>query len=496
MRVQLIYTHLNNPNATPPMGIIALGTFLTRNGVETRLYDLSFDRDLEGLAAELRSWQPQIVGVSSLTIGINTAFDVAKLAKELLPESKVVFGGPHTTALPAETLQQPNIDFVVIGEGEITLLDLVRTVEQGGDFSRVQGIGFKTGGQPVFTSPRPYIGNLDELGIPDRRLLPTFDKYLKVPPGFPYLMPWTYLIVGRGCPFNCSFCQPMLEKLFGNKVRIRSPKLVADEMELLIGQYRVKSIYFADDTFISNTAWVRELCAEIKKRGIHKKVVWMAQTNVNTLTAETAVLLKEAGCMFLAFGVESGNETILQEVMKKNQSREQIKKAFLICQKEGILTEAALIIGCAEDSVSSIQDTVTLVAEINPDIVDIHYMTPTPGSALYESYLQQGILDYKKWADPNRYTPGLLKMLNITRAELETMYEKVIGAYLKNKSLFRIKSHWFKWLWNLAVRGRNWERFYKLFLLQFLMLNSLTFNRLVKVAIRIKHAFIPKKAGI
>jgi len=469
------------------MGIISLGTYLKNKGVEVKLYDLSFDRDLTGWKKQLEEFQPGLIGISALTICINPALEAAKLAKEVCPGAKIIFGGPHPTALPEQTLADACVDFVCQGEGELTLLELVHALDTGRDVREVKGLFLKRHGEAFFTGARPYAEDLDELGIPERELLPTFEKYLQLAPGFPYLMPWTYLIVGRGCPFNCSFCQPMLKKMFGQKVRMRSPEKVVEEMVYLVERYGVKSLYFADDTFVTNTNWVKNVCAGIKEKGINKKIVWMAQTNVNTLTDDMARSMHDAGCVFLAFGVESGNERILKEVMNKNQNREQIKTAFRICRDNGMLSEAALIIGCAEDSVETINDTVSLVREIDPDIVDLHYMTPTPGSELYSRYLDSQILEYKGWADPNRYTPGLLKLQNMSQEELLGMYDKVIEAYLYNKSIFRIKKHWFRWLWNLASSNRSPERFFKLFILQFLMLNSYNFNKLFKSLIRFKH---------
>ena len=492
MKVVLVFPFLNHHDPVAPMGIISLGTVLKRENIDVTLIDLSFSTSLDEYKESIKRLMPDIVGISTMSLIIDTAFEVAKLTKILRPQCKVVFGGAHATALPEETLTNEFVDVVVIGEGEYTLLDLVRTWENGGNLSEVRGIYYKDDGQIKVTQPRPFIENLDDLPIPDRDLLPTFRQHLEIPPAFPRTAPFANMFTSRGCPFNCAFCQPMLRKEFGKKIRCRSADSVVNEMELLIDRYNVKTIYFNDDTFLTNKKRAVEICEKIRKRGINNKIVWTIQTNVNTIDEDIATVLKRSGCIYISFGVESGNNYILQQVLRKNQTVGRIKKSFEICHKVGLLTGASLIIGSPGDTKDTIRDTVKLVEQIKPDSIDTHFLTPTPGSDLYDKYLEMGILDYKQWADPDRYTPGLIKFKGLTEKDLISLYEEVQQAYFKGKSMFRVNPLWLRWLWNGRRHYSHPIDLAKWFLIEFLMRNDIRWYRFVKWLSAFKRAHFSK----
>ena len=159
-----------------------------------------------------------------------------------------------------------------------------------------------------------------------------------------------------------------------------------DEMEIMIAKYGLKSLYFADETFLTSKKWGREICRGIIERGINKKISWMVQTNVRTFDEETAKFMSDSGCIMVLFGAESGCDAILRDVYKKPQTKKQIIDAFKIAQKYNMITEASLIVGCVEETQSNLDETVDLVRQIKADFLDVHYLTPTPGSALYDSY--------------------------------------------------------------------------------------------------------------
>ncbi len=463
MRVSLLFPALDSPSLTNPLGIVFIGTYLKKNGVDVRLMDLQFSKSFEDWKGHLEEYKPDIVGISVLTLIANFAYKAAQMAKEFNPDIKVVIGGPHACAMPEDMLKSKNVDIVVVGEGEKTMLELVRALETGKDLAAVKGIIYREKGKIKHTAPRPYIEDLDELGIPDRDLLPTYPKYLKFPTPFPYVMPHTYIIGSRGCFGNCSFCQPMLRKIFGPRVRYRSPKMIVDEMEHLVNKYNAKSIYFADDTFTANKQWVTEFCEELIRRGLQKRMVWLGQTRVNVLTKELAQLLKRSGCIFLAFGVESGNQRVLDEVYTKGITPDQTRKAFKICDEVGILTETALIVGCHDETRESVMDTIKLVEDVNPDIADIHYLTPTPGSRLFEIYSEKGYLEYKSTDDPDRYTPGLVKLKYLTKDELIQLRNELDRAWHRRKRIWKMKWIGVKHAWSVfRVTGSLYEGVYAL----------------------------------
>ncbi|HOX22457.1 MAG TPA: radical SAM protein, partial [Elusimicrobiales bacterium] len=438
MKILLCYPFLGNPNQSPPLGIVSLATYLRKHGYGARLCDSTFFTDFAHLEQELRRYQPDIVGFSLLTLFAHHLPALAKTARELRPNSLIIAGGPHVTAAAAEVLAVPEVDLCVMGEGERTLLELFKAAESGTkDFSSLRGLALRgKDGSPQFTPPQPFIENLDEIGAPDRALLPSFPQYLAFPTCFPYFMPHTYILTTRGCPFACTFCQPMLSKQFGSKIRQRSPGSVLEELERLAADYKLQSVYFADETFLANRAWAKEVCAGIRARGLHKRLVFMAQTNVRTFDEETAAFMRESGFIMTIFGAESGNDRILSEVYKKPQTRRHIIDAFAAARRYGLITEASLIVGAAEETVQSLEDTVSLVRELKADFLDVHYLTPTPGSEIYDTYLKRGALNYSTDSSPDRYTPGLLKYESVDGETLVRYRNKILEASSAAQPLF------------------------------------------------------------
>ncbi len=261
---------------------------------------------------------------------------------------------------------------------------------------------------------------------------------------------------------------------------MRSPEKTIEEIEHLMEKYKVKSVYFMDDTFWANPKWAEEVCNLIIDKKINEKIYLMAQTNISTLNENRIKLMHEANFIYLGMGVESGNPHILNDVLCKTHSPENAKKMFDCCRKYNIVTSANFIIGNPDDTKETIADSIKLMESLNPDVKDIHYMTPTPGSHLYNLCLEQGLLQYKGWEDPNRYTPDLLKLKNLTIGDLEKLKNEMEVAYLKHKNLFSAKKLWFKYLLNILLATKNLKIVSRTFILQFLSMNSLFFYYSVK----------------
>ncbi len=493
MKIYLVYPYLNNPYFFPPLGIVYLASYLKKQGIETELIDLVFSSSYDDFTDRIKQDPPDIVGISTLTLTISNALELARITKKLYPNCLVVLGGPHATVMSEQSLANPEVDLVVIGEGEETFTELVRAIEQKKDLAEVKGIGFKKDGRPVFTGKRPFMEDLDKLPIPDRSLLPTFRKYLKTQTSFPFFMPSGIMIVSRGCPFKCTFCQPMLSCLYGDKVRLKSPANIIKEIEYLIETYQVKSIYFTDDTFWANPKWATELCGLITERGLDKKVYFLAQTNLTTLDESRMQVMRNAGFIYLGFGVESGNPHILNKVLGKNHSPEKARQVFALCRKYGIVSSANFIIGNPGETPETLQDSIDLMADLNPDMKDVHYMTPTPGSALYDYCKKEGILKYSKWTDPNRYTPDLLELPGLKEGDLEKAYADLNKTYLKGKSLFSAHPLWRKYILNVALVTRNPRAVMRVFVIQYMMMNSLFWHKFWSKVLALRNSLTGKR---
>lgn len=225
----------------------------------------------------------------------------------------------------------------------------------------------------------------------------------------------------------------MLEKMFGRGIRLRSPENLANEVELLIEKYKIRSVFFFDDTFTANIQWAQKVCDEFIRRKID--LLWGINSRVNTFTQDLALKLRKGGCVYVAFGVESGSPRVLKEVLNKGINLDQVRAAFDICRKTGILSMASLMIGSPGETREEILQTISFVKGIKPDIIDAHFTTPTPGSNMYEL-----VKDTQLTPQKNRYRAGGLKHSSLTSDDLQHLYD-----YLHNdwaKSIKRGKYYW------------------------------------------------------
>jgi anaerobic magnesium-protoporphyrin IX monomethyl ester cyclase len=417
VKVTLVFPYFKRFTCTtPPFGIMYLAAVLEKHDIKVNILDTSFNQNWNVLKRNLEEIRPDFVGISSVTPMIADALKVAELAKKLNADCTTILGGPHATVVE---VVDPYIDFCVYGEGEATLAELISTVALGNDPSKVKGIYYKDRDKIVRTLPRPPIENLSELPFPAWHLLPTREQYFKVNGRT------GMLIASRGCPFNCTYCQPTLRRLFGNKIRFRTPENVVDEMEMLIKHYHVKEFFFHDDTFTFNKTWVKEVCGLILKRGI--RLPWKCNSRVNTVTRELLKTMKQAGCTGLALGVESGSQEILDRALRKGIKLDQVRNTFKICKEEGIDTKAFLMLGSPFETSETLRSTVQLVREIKPDLIDISRTTPLPGSDLFTISKELGILNI----DENSWTKCYYRDLSTLPLKIEVSNEEILATQKK-----------------------------------------------------------------
>ncbi|MHA1711577.1 MAG: B12-binding domain-containing radical SAM protein [Candidatus Freyarchaeota archaeon] len=373
---------------TIPLGITYLAAVLEKNGFEVEVLDLLVSRySDEKVVRKVEEYKPDVVGATSVTMNFPKASRILKLAKEAKEDVLTVIGGPHVTFSDVRTLREaPWIDVVVRGEGEYTLLDIVR----GRGFHSIDGITYREDGEIVRNRDRKLIENLDELPFPARHLLP-LSKYMAYHSG-------CSLITGRGCPHRCIFC--VGSKMMGRRVRLRNPKLVVDEIEEVLG-YGFDEIIFEDDTFTLNHKHAFAVCDEIISRGL--KFRWCANARVDTVTRELLEKMKEAGCYFVMFGVESGNQEILDKC-KKRITIEEVRKAVKMAKELGISILSSFILGLPGETKETIEQTMRFAEELGP-FYGFHLLAPFPGSEVRERADELGIViltdDWSRY-DANR----------------------------------------------------------------------------------------------
>jgi radical SAM superfamily enzyme YgiQ (UPF0313 family) len=375
-----------------PLGVFYLAAYLRQHEHEVEVIDgeargLSAD-DIVARASE---FHPELVGISSTTVAFHRALEVAGELKRRWPETPIVLGGPHASSNVRHAMSFPVFDFAVLGEGEVTLEELARTIAARGDLSAVQGIAFRQGDQAIVTEPRPPLMDLDSLPLPAYDLIPDLAAY--VPPPCNYKkQPVANVITSRGCPNVCTFCD---RSVFGQCLRQRSAANIAAEIEHLCRTYGVREIAFVDDTFTIQPARMRELFELLAEKKI--AFPWTCMSRINTVDRETLRFMRAHGCWHVSFGIESGNEDILRRI-RKNISLEQVRRVVGWCRELGMRTKGFFIIGHPGETVETMEQTIQFGVDLPLDDVVVTINTPIPGSQQHAEAQQYGSLDETDWA--------------------------------------------------------------------------------------------------
>ncbi len=399
----------------PPLGIAYMAAVLEQNDIAVEIIDAAaLEMSWETLESEIKRVSPQLVAVTALTPTIDKALQTAELAKKTCPQATVVMGGYHPTFNYQEMLEKDYVDLVVMGEGEYTMLELVQTLEEGGDLKNVKGIAY----QDVVTPPRPLIEDLDELPFPARHLLP-MDHY-KI---LNMKLHTATLISGRGCPMQCSFCASAA--LHGNKLRMRSAQNVVDEMEHLIKDHDAGMIAFMDDTFTLKPSRVAEICDEIIKRDLD--TYWGCTARADTLSDELLQKLSDSGCITLFLGVESADQQQLDRV-NKQITIDKIRQAFKLSRENDIRTIASVVLGMPGDTKESIERTIKFVRELNPSYALFSLATPYPGTRFYQEAVQDNLIKVKDWSKYTLLSP-VLETVDCSLDELKKMQKKAFRQF-------------------------------------------------------------------
>jgi radical SAM superfamily enzyme YgiQ (UPF0313 family) len=408
---------------TLPLGIAYIASVLEKSGLPIDIIDMNTQRmDLTGVKDELIKRDANIVGITSTTPQIRVSWEIAKLAKQINPNCKVVLGGVHPTALPEESLSTPYVDFVVRGEGEVTFLDLIRALGGNVNLKNVKGLSFKTGGEIIHNPSRPFIGNLDSIPFPARHLFPFPEAYKS-----PMLKKKLFadIITSRGCPGTCIFCN---KSIFGHTFRARSPENVADEIEFLVGKYGVGEIHIADDTFSFDIERAMRICDLIIERNLD--IAWSCSNGirVDCVNRELLRKMKKAGCYRVSFGVESGSNEILKRI-GKGITLQEARSACEIANDVGLTTIAFYMLGNYGESRETMEKTIAFAKSLNTDYAQFTIATPFPGTALYKLIEKHGKILTKDWERYGIYEEPLFETKDLTRELVAEMYRKAYREF-------------------------------------------------------------------
>ena len=424
--------------SSPPLGLAYLASVL-REEHEVKIVDSNIlEYTMDDVRRELKKFNPDVVGITSVTPSIPQAYEVARIAKEINENCKVVMGGPHVTFLPEQTLKEcEDIDIIVKGEGELTIKELVEFLEKGKSLKRVKGIAFRRGEMILNNEPRPFIRNIDEIPFPSRDLLPVEKYQLN---GKRY----TTMITSRGCPFRCSFCSS--SRLFGGYWRGRSPQNVLDELRIIYEDYEIKHIEFLDDTFTLDNKRAERICDGILKEKLD--ISWGASSRVDTITKKLAERMKRAGCWIIFLGIESGCQRILN-MMGKRITIEQIKRAVKIIKKAGIKILGSFILGFPGETIRSIRQTIKFAKSLDIDYAEFSILTPYPGTPLFYLAEKSKSLLTRDWSKYTAIDP-VMKIKGIAPKQLKSYLRKAyLYFYLRPKFIWEwIKNRQFIFLQN------------------------------------------------
>ncbi|MCX8153342.1 MAG: B12-binding domain-containing radical SAM protein [Candidatus Bathyarchaeota archaeon] len=346
----------------------------------------------------LKRWAPDAVVIEVPFSGwARTAFEVAALAKSISNKIVTVLEGQHPSARAEDCLANPNVDFVVIGEPEITISELIDALDKGtGSLEKISGIGFKKEGTPVITQQRPLIENLDALPFPARHLLRIrayYDAVKENPLRGEIYKPWTAIITSRGCPYECIFCTHHI--VWGKKWRGRSPENVVAEIEHVIKTYNVKQIDFLDDNMTFDRKRMVDICDLIIKKGL--KFEWFTPNGVRADTLDEKLLtkMKKAGCRKIRIAPESGVQRVIDQIIKKKLDLKSVEQAVALCKKVGIKVGCFFVIGFIGETKKDIQETIKYaykLRSLGAESFVFSIATPVYGTRLYEQAKREGYL--------------------------------------------------------------------------------------------------------
>ncbi|MCL1977210.1 MAG: B12-binding domain-containing radical SAM protein [Candidatus Bathyarchaeota archaeon] len=411
----------------PPLGIGYILSVLAQEGFTTALYDFLMDGlPLSDLELILQREKPKIIGVYVSTIMYRNAVRIAKIAKKQNPEILVVFGGPHCSALPHESLTD-GADIVVRGEGEYAMLEIAKAFIRGeGQTDSIAGTSYKKDNKIIDNTSRDLIENLDILPFP------AYDAFGKYPL-------WGSIATGRGCPYQCIFCAG--KNVFGGKYRFRSVENVFEEIKILYDKYNIREFCFVDDTFTAISKRAESICNRILQE--HLDIVWWCETRADCITKDLLELMKKSGCKQLQYGVESGDNRVLRDI-RKGTTIEMVERSVKVAFEAGILSKCSFMIGHHSDTPESVGNTMRFIEKLIKEYyvhASVGVNTPFPGSDTFNHAKELGIDIFNKdWNSYNFNTP-VFNSKYLTAQQISSYFSQTTALINNTKEKYDTNDH-------------------------------------------------------
>ncbi|MGI6249259.1 MAG: B12-binding domain-containing radical SAM protein [Acutalibacteraceae bacterium] len=362
---------------TIPLGLMAIASYLKREGYDIKVVDL--DLNPQSIVKILKEFNPDVVGVTVLsTLSGNAAIKISKIAKK--HNKPVVWGGFVPTFLTDLCLKEDCVDFVIIGEGELTFSELLEAIKDGKPYSEIDGLAYVEN-EVIYVNKEREFSDLADFPAMDWSLLNP-SEYGQV---FFQAERMIYLYSSKGCPAKCSFCYNA--KYYGSKQRVRPIEQVVDEIEQVVRKFNIDGIYFSDEFWYPGKNEIQKFFKLIKEKEL--KFFWGCQTRLGVLTKEELQQMYDSGCRWILFGIESGCEKRIKEI-KKGIDLSKAKETFATCRKIGIATQASFIIGYPGETVEELKKTINFARQLDADYFPINILYFQPGSEYYDDSVASG----------------------------------------------------------------------------------------------------------
>lgn len=426
----------------PPLGLLYIAGLVRKYGHVPKVIDVpALKWSIEETVKYVTQEDPDVVGISAMTINALNANAIAEALKKNNLHAPIVLGGPHLTAAPIETMRRfPSFDIGVVGEGEMTFLELLEYVENDTSLDAVQGLVRRDGaGGPVMNQPRRFIEDLDALPLPAWDLLPTF------PEAYPHnaletkRLPAASIITSRGCPHNCTFCD---RSVFGMKVRHHSAEYTLDMLRHLKKNYGVNDIMFVDDNFLISRKKLFTICDAMVEEKLDLK--WYCISHVEFMSEDRLAKVSEAGCWNMEVGIESGCERILR-LLNRNTPKSEIAAAVKRAHAAGIRVKGNFIFGFPTETKESLQETIEFATSIDLSLFQQGFLTLWPGCELATTALQYGEAE-TDWTKLGHYQISFVPD-GLTREDLLSASKKAYRAfYLRPRIILETLGTLTSWL--------------------------------------------------
>tara|TARA_Y100000034_G_scaffold104910_1_gene131803 strand:+ start:2104 stop:3645 length:1542 start_codon:yes stop_codon:yes gene_type:complete len=475
------YTHTKGEHQfiVFPLGIAYIASVLEKAGHEVKVIDSLVEdpkpkKDKDGnflvglswnsLIIKIKEFDPDVLGVScGFTSQFKNTEKLCKLVRTFKKNIKIFGGGAHASALTDKIIKTGLIDYAIFGEGEETVVELIEAIEGKISLSKIKGIGYKDKGKVKINEKRPFIKDLDTLPFPARHLFP-MEKYFKYGQNKAHNFitkhsRYTTIVASRGCPYTCSFCS--IHTVWERNWRPRSPENILDEIGLLVKNYNVKEIQFEDDNLTLVKDRAMKLFQGIIDRKI--KISWTTPNGilVNSLDEELIKVMKKSGCYRVNLGIESGNQEVVDKIVKKPLSLDHCRQIIKTFKKYKVPVTGFFVMGMPGETIRNINETIEFIKQNDFDDILVSIASPYPGTELWDIAIKNNYIDH----DPNSASfevkpkYSTISTKEFTAKQVEELRNKAYIEFQKSK----LKRHPLKFL----TSYRNYltiTRYFKFFL--------------------------------